>query len=358
MTAAFHDHGPARASGFSLIELLVGITIALIGIVIMFQVMENSENRKRTTAAGSDAQIAGSIAMHNLERDVRLGGNGFGSSTAVGCTVNAYDTVRGSAFTFPMVPVQIIDGAAGAPDQIIVLYGNAATAATAYNFNESTATSKKMASTSSRGGLRRGDIVFVTGTSCGLIEITDNTHIDQLTINHAAGAYTNALNEAATARFNAPGGFTIPSGQLFSLGENTLPRRNIWQIANGRTLTVTDDLHFTGAMEVGEGIVNLQAEYGLDTDGDFQADTWQAADPAPWTQAIAIRVALLARSQQYEKASVTTTPPTWAAGAFVMTNLDGSADSNPDDPNDWRHYRYRVYQTTIPLRNMIWGTTP
>lgn len=358
MTATFHDHGPARAFGFSLIELMVGVAIALIGIVIMFQVMENAESRKRTTAAGSDAQIAGSIAMHNLERDVRLGGNGFGSSTALGCIINAYDTVRGGAFTFPMVPIQIVDGAAGAPDQIIVLYGNAATAATAFNFDQSTATSKKMASTSTRAGLRRGDLAFITGTSCGMVEITDNTNVDQLTINHASGGYTNALNVAATARFNAPGGFTIPSGQLFSLGENTRPRRNIWQIANGRMLTVTDDLHLTAAMEVGEGIIDLQAEYGLDTDGDFQADTWQAADPASWTQVIAIRVALLARSQQYEKARVTTTAPTWAAGAFVMTNLDGTADSNPDDPNDWRHYRYRVYQTTIPLRNMIWGTTP
>ena len=38
-----------------------------------------------------------------------------------------------------------------------------------------------------------------------------------------------------------------------------------------------------------------------------------------------------------------------------MTNLDGTADTNPGTPNDWRRYRYRVYETVIPLRNMLWG---
>lgn len=349
---------PRSSSGFSLVEILVGVVIGLIGIVIMFQVMENAENRKRTTASGSDAQIAGSIAMHNLVRDIRLGGNGFGSSAALGCTVNAYDTVRGAAFTFPMVPVQIIDGAAGAADQIITFYGNSPTAATSYAFDTSSAFTKKMASTSGRGGLMRGDLVLVTGTGCGLIEVTGNTNADQLTINHAIGAYTDESNNAATARFNAPAGYTLTSGQLYSLGNNLNPRRNIWQIANLRTLTVTNDLHNAVASEVGEGIVNLQAEYGLDTDGDFQVDLWQTADPGNWRQLFAIRVGLLARSQQYEKANVTTVAPTWEGGTFTMTNLDGTADNTPNSANDWRHYRYRVYQVTIPLRNMIWGVVP
>ena len=41
-----------------------------------------------------------------------------------------------------------------------------------------------------------------------------------------------------------------------------------------------------------------------------------------------------------------------------MTNVDGTPDSNPGDANDWRHYRYRSYQTVVPLRNMIWSTGP
>ncbi len=44
-----------------------------------------------------------------------------------------------------------------------------------------------------------------------------------------------------------------------------------------------------------------------------------------------------------------------------MTNVDGTPDAfgaaNPD-PNNWRYYRYRVYERVIPLRNMIWGKCP
>lgn len=369
-------------AGFSMAEILVGMVIGLIGIVAMFQVMDNWDQRKRTAASGSDAQIAGSIAMYYLERDIRQSGNGFGNAASMGCTVNAYDTVRGAAFTFPMVPLLIVDGAAGAPDQMVALYGNSATASISQSFGTSgvacspSATCKKMTSTSSRGGIQRGDLMFVTnGATCGMIEITDNTNADQLTVNHATGAYTNSQNVAATARYNAAAGFTTASGQLFSLGNLNLPRRNVWQIANGKTLTATDDLHSTAAAEIGEGIVDLQAEYGLDTTAtrDYLVDTWQATAPGDWTRVIAIRVALLARSQQYDKAAIpnyatcATDPaadpsscrrPSWAGGSFALTNLDGTADSNPDSPNDWRHYRYSVYETTIPLRNMIWGTSP
>jgi hypothetical protein len=41
-----------------------------------------------------------------------------------------------------------------------------------------------------------------------------------------------------------------------------------------------------------------------------------------------------------------------------MTNVDGSPDSFGDTdgvPNNWRFYRYRVYERVIPLRNMLWG---
>jgi len=58
---------------------------------------------------------------------------------------------------------------------------------------------------------------------------------------------------------------------------------------------------------------------------------------------------------------VTPNVPTYFAysGAkpFVMTNVDGTPDTNlPADPNNWRYYRYRVYERVIPLRNLLWGT--
>jgi type IV pilus assembly protein PilW len=35
--------------------------------------------------------------------------------------------------------------------------------------------------------------------------------------------------------------------------------------------------------------------------------------------------------------------PAWSGGTFLIST----------DPN-WMCYRYRVFETTVPLRNMIW----
>jgi type IV pilus assembly protein PilW len=115
-----------------------------------------------------------------------------------------------------------------------------------------------------------------------------------------------------------------------------------------------------------DGIIQLQAQYGHDTDGDGAVDVWNTTSPAAgnttdWSRVIALRVAVLARSGQFEKTAVTTTAPTWVDGggvatAFTMTNVDGTADSGAGSlgPNNWRNYRYKAFETTIPIRNLIW----
>ena len=124
-------------------------------------------------------------------------------------------------------------------------------------------------------------------------------------------------------------------------------------------------------VEVATSIVQLKAMYGKDAtvDNGRTVDTWNTVTPAnaaEWMQVRAVKVAVLARSGQYEKTPVYTpagcttscTPPapswthpgTGASVPFTMANLA--------DGTDWRNYRYRVYQTTVPLRNMIWSNDP
>jgi type IV pilus assembly protein PilW len=382
---------PARHRGFTLVEVLVGMAIALIGMVMMFQAMGSWEARKRTTASGSDAQISGSIAMFSFERDLKLAGYGFGNAASMGCTVAAYDSTRPApgTFSFVMTPVLITDGAAGASDSVTILYGTATTMSSSQTFSNLTNASIRL---NTRTGMQNGDLVIAAdsgGALCGLYEITGSANADGLSIDHGTGTYTNYvnnenvdaqtslsgaplallqakfMNNTGSARFNngTTKGVGV-AGAAFNMG--TFPKLNIWQISNRRFLTVTNTLANQTAIEVAEGIVNLQAEYGIDANGDgvVGAGEWQAADPAVWSQLRSIRIAILARSQQFEKNNVlangvevpvTPNAPTWAGGTFTMTNLDGSPDTNPGNANDWRRYRYRVYETVIPLRNMLWG---
>jgi type IV pilus assembly protein PilW len=370
---------PARQKGMGLVEIMIGVLIGMIGIVVIFQVLQLSEERKRTTGAGSDAQISGSIAMYHLDRDLRLAGYGFNASRLRDCEVQAFDTNRPGGIIpppFPLAPVVIVDGPGGAPDTIAVLWGNSSLFVDKGEFSSTTGTSKR--TKSGRTGFQKGELVIVTNEpvvpeACALVEITENNDPDGATINHAANvAYVNYQLQPATARYNPPAGFPpagspITSGRLYNLG--LIPRRNVWQIRSGK-LTYSDELHWADVSpadgandwaEAAEGIVNLQAQYGYDANNNnlIESGEWVDALPLPplrdWTRVRAIRVALLARSQQFEKTPATTTPPSWAPGAFIMTNADGTPDGAAGDANDWRHYRYHVYQVVIPLRNMIWG---
>ena len=65
--------GSARrlaSRGVTLVELLVGMTIGLLSVVIITQVMAVSEEQKRTTSSGSDAQVNGALALSSLQREV------------------------------------------------------------------------------------------------------------------------------------------------------------------------------------------------------------------------------------------------------------------------------------------------
>ena len=108
---------------------------------------------------------------------------------------------------------------------------------------------------------------------------------------------------------------------------------------------------------VASNIVNLQVQYGIATAGRQSVSCWTDATGTACTgtnwanppaadiaRIKAIRVAIVARSSQRAAPATTTVAPDWFGGA-----IDLSADAN------WQSYRYKVYQTIIPIRNVIWG---
>jgi type IV pilus assembly protein PilW len=54
--------------GFTLIEVLVGLGIGLIGVVLMFRMVALWDTHSRSAIAGSDTQVSGTLAMFSLER--------------------------------------------------------------------------------------------------------------------------------------------------------------------------------------------------------------------------------------------------------------------------------------------------
>ena len=397
MTLRTHLSRPRRSRGFSLVEILVGVAIGMVGMLVIFSTVATWDTHTRSTTSGSDAQTAGSLAMFNFERDVKQAGLGFmgigaivapgpglpvpNTPTSLGCSVVFNDTATGRVLPFNLVPVEITVGALGAPDTINVLYGSSAFFVTRETFDLSTASSKTLAR--NNNAFKTGDLAIVAkNLVCQLVQVT--AYPGGKSIAHAAGNYVNFYDPAASvARYNAAGGPAFAAGgDIYSLGPR--PRRSTWQV-NPLRAVLTSAEFFQGdpAVEVAEGVINLKAQYGLDTNGDRVVDLWTNTLPVPttpavWAQVMAVRVGMLVRSRQFEKTAdqsgagaalgVTTANPRWAGsddpsgnGGFLMTNVNGSLDSfgnNDADPNNWRFYRYRVYEKEILLRNVMWGTSP
>jgi len=387
MKSSMQDRFPLAQRGMTLVEVMVGLAIGMIGMLVIFQTVSVWDARTRATVAGSDSQTTGSIAMYSIERDLRLAGQGFGGADPLimGCQVSGFDQNASAPLGFPMTPVVIVDrDAANLPDQIATLYGTSAyfTSQTTYS-----RVTPQTVSTYDRTGFKSGDLAVLAnagnglpgGADCQLVEVTDNSApADPKTMGFVQGSYAHYYTNGSNlpSRFNTAAGIgaSYPSGTAYSLGP--LPRRNVWQIASG-VLGTVDEIGINGAVftPIAEGVVDMKAEYGYDTNPDPAVLTvaWTKTLPTPidWTTVRAVRVALLVRSRNFERPATNATEqnysasnPVWHANGgavqvnFVMRNVDGTADSHaPGDPspNNWRNYRYTVYEKVFPLRNVIWG---
>jgi type IV pilus assembly protein PilW len=318
------------------------------------------------------------------------------------------------AGVMPLVPVLISSGAnATIPDKLSVFYGSSplvvhSTVVSAGSFLD-LANPTNPFRVDSTWGWRNGDLILLqtvppAAPNCELMEVTAaNTPLPGLvtrgTTSYSAtysiltgsGAQGQATN-AVTPRFNSGAGLLsgtsyLGGAQVFNLGNlydtnpSTRPVYNTYQIA-GNTLVVTSAFSTSAAAAMADNIVQMGAQYGLD-DGigngtvpynttpavnDGIVDRFVPGTVTPnWNYVIAVRFAVVARSASPEKPSSgivggpcdTTTDgtggtvdnrPKWSGGTF-----DVSASGDPMIPNlNWTCYRYRVFETTIPVRNWIW----
>jgi type IV pilus assembly protein PilW len=249
---------------------------------------------------------------------------------------------------------------------------------------------------------RPGDLLLLlwpaTLNDCSLVEVTGRPASNRF--EHKPGAPYQLLGTLTneTARFNRPGGLTVAYGgvgsttgnvtRVYNLGNlyepanrANIPVNNTYAIDASNALTVTAAFVSKDAQSapltspVADNIVHMRALYGVDdgvgdlasvpfgagkfvagdglVDRFVDAATFNALPTPPWQSLIAVRVAIVARSALAEKATgaggtceTTMAFPAWSGGTF-----DLSADPN------WRCYRYRVFETTVPLRNWIWKSS-
>jgi len=357
----------SRSRGLSLVELLVAAAIGIIASLVIFQVFAVFEGQKRTTTSGGEAQTSGTLSLFTIERDLRQAGYGFNTPDLVGCTLQGWDQQTGTAIApTPLVPALITQGVgstpgvAGAPDTLRVAFGNgdALPAPLSILVGSLGLTDDFVRTVNALYGFQPGDHVVIAepGRPCTLAQINqippatgDNTRL-----NLQAGTYVNPTSGATLpTRYNNPAGLGTAyttNGKVYNIGPTPIIKD--FTVQSGQLLS---QAFGTGAPVPNfDNIVQLQAQYGKDTNTDGTVDVFDEIAPVTttdWAAVLAIRVAVVARSGLYEKEEVSpatirlwedsATPPTTTGPVWTLTS-------------DERHYRYKVFQTVIPLRNMIW----
>lgn len=385
-----HASSAPGNAGFTMVEVMVGLLIGLIATVVMFQVFAVSEGQKRTTTGAGDAQQNGVASLFQVERDARMAGYGINYLPLLGCQINGWHEGTSTAFTLILAPLVITDGPGGAPDAITFMYGDSDLFMAPAKLTQSMPSPAAVYKVDNRFGFKEGDMVIgaEAGKPCTLAQVSTLPGTPGSTDNviHNSGTYSDANGNQTPTQYNKPGGLgtayaawnpaTNTGGRLYNLG--ALPTVVTYSVQSSR-LNVTNQLApgTAGAVAtLAEGIVQIQAQYGYDGTGDGavpsnalssptlilgNTDQWGDSMPAgatavDWQKVIAVRLAVVARSMQPEKPNPAINAcDATAAAPFWQTNgvaIDVSADPN------WQCYRYRLFEVTVPLRNMVWFAQP
>ncbi len=396
-----------KQTGFSLIEILIGLVLGLIVSLVIMQTLSSFEGQKRTTTGVASTQTNGSIALYNVMRDVQSAGFGLPfldlKNSPVKCSTAVTIDHDNLASTNPigLFPIIITDGGntAGASDQISTRYSavftppdadlrrkaiiNGVTVEFPSNpgvsvpiQNASNATTTGLVVQNNRG-CQVGDVVLAS-------KLNEATGVVSCTLAHVTTAsQTNADLDSDTTHIKLTQDLpaaTYSAGSLSCLGRwNEVTYRVNNGVLERSGQTNVDGMPSAEFVPNVADIVNIQAQYGISDIADANQVTHWVNATGAWAAPIAsfadqnrikaVRVAVVARSGLMEKTTVTNTcttsqgtinngPCAWDDTVVALSGVpagDAAPKIDLSSDSNWQRYRYRVFETIIPLRNIAWA---
>lgn len=377
------------SKGFSLIELMVGTVIAILCTIGIMTAFAAYEGQKRTTTNSSDAQQNGSYGAFQLERELRTAGSDIvqGKNYGVwGCAIQAWS---GSTKRLPLaaklaapfdnwpltthaVPVLIAAGAGDKADAIGVVRGNAI----ARTFRTNLVSASGTNATVDNGMAIFPQEYLLLSDKSGSCTLGRISSLDS----------TNTVVTFDTTASDASGfqGHYTGAGYVFDLGLN--PSIAVYSVNQTNYSLVSFDLMQAGIpagstatpLALADNVVQMKALYGVSASvNDMPIASWVKPTGATWaidklmpdtdtaaafnarTQIRAVRIALVVRSRQQERAPAASATVAGNA-SFIGYNgpasltLFGDLDATLQysvtvDPK----YRYKVYDFVVPVRNNL-----
>ena len=381
--------------GFSLVELLVSVLVGLLALVFATRLITGAEQNKASALGGSDSMQNGMLAMFSISGDAQQAGFGLNDPILVGCNTRFTDTggyqlasaPRGAATVRPLAPVVIESGGA-APDRITLYSGSSMSGTGTLRVTSDYIGGTRLNVDRVPYGFNEGDVVVVApdnvgAGNCALAQISDDpgehpAPPEQQYVMVAGGAGFRFNSGSLGANYT--GGIT----RVFNLGPARGLAFHTWSVENGFLRLRSTDLAGSGAepATVADNIVSIKAQYGFDTrtgaafapqDG-LQVRRWSSTmidadgdttvgSAGDYQHIAALRIAVVARSAARERpgadglCSASTAKPVVFASAVpqgvTASSITVEVGASEADTG-WRCYRYRVFETIVPLRNAGW----
>ncbi len=344
--------------GFSLIELMIAMAIGLFGVLIMVQVFSMSEANKRVSTSGNDAMNEGVVSLYAVQREVRMAGFGIADTRILGCNL----LLRAGVTLVAMAPVTINHASIPAgdtnTDTLLVVYANTDGSPQGDLITAAPAADQFTVQTNAAFAVNDWVVVAPFIRTCAT---TAAPLTPSLTLTQVASIAAPSITVTAGTGEVLPAVVMPLYPTVFNFGQR-MPRVMAYAIRSGN-LTVCDysisNCGATGSVgdaavwvPIGSNIVSLRAQYGRDTAAagamDGAVDVYDQTTPTTacgWVRISALRLALVARSAQ-PAAAATTAAPVWDGSANAPIDLTGNTA--------WQNYRYKVFQTVAPLRNIAW----
>lgn len=370
--------------GFSLIELLVALAIAMIGTIAIMQVYVRGESGKRATGSLGEAQSGAMVALYQIEREVQRAGLGFLNPQVLGCRIRS--NLASALNNRFLQPVSIVPAGAGAghptnlwgippgdagSDMLVVVAGDGGTLIEGSRLALAASAGDNLLRLNNVRGIRAGDFLLV-GEANSDCTLTRATVLPALSgeVNIDFPAVTAYTDQAVVMHLGA-----APLLAVYAVRNGTLTRCD-FAVSNCADAGATNDPMIW--IPVANDVVALVAQYGFDTTAnqDGVVDVYcktrappggvcpnpdtglgdapgsnpsQAVRAGDWSRVPIVQIAVVTRSGQAEKDPVSpATLKLWPDSALSPTTT-GPVWNVPD-----QNYRYRVARTAVALRNVVW----
>lgn len=373
----------ASARGFTLIELMVAVALGMVLVLALTTVMIRHDAGKRTLVSTNDLSLTSSYVSYSLDRELRSAGSGFTQNwrETFGCLLRAARggtqiLPRAAAFPAPfagvpqqvrLAPLLVHAGAGtGGSDVLAVATGSAGLGETPIRVQPASATATDLRVTSTVG-LRTNDLVLIAEDGIGCVV----QQVAAPAVPYGANQLLSFGGTYAKAEIDSLPlvNFSTAGTAFLSLLGNTAgnpPMLRLFGIGDGETLFSHDMLQLDGsdaAVPLVDGVADLRALYGVDTDADGRIDTWVSPTAADYTAAaltdgsqaardrlmtiMAVRVGMVLRSDRIERSEVA------PAELTLFTDLPAAVQHTHAVAAGQRNQRFRTVEFTVPLRNVM-----